>query len=143
MNCSYESYAEAHKELGIPGDPKYDINVSGEGGLVTSLKITDAPEMYHEIKHGGRFIYYVGFGRMRSPGHPASTQQYYRQNAFLNSIQAVNIIPVLHAVGRNKRVHLLGNYVAKDIYKRVSNEGFAYFLVRLQKIPVSAADLPL
>jgi len=143
MNCSYESYAEAHKELGIPGDPKYDINVSGENGLITSLKITDAPEMYHEIKHGGRFIYYDGFGRMRSPGHPASTQQYYRQNAFLNSIQAVNIIPVLHAVGRNKRVHLLGNYVAKDIYKRVSNEGFAYFLVRLQKIPVSAEDSPL
>jgi len=37
----------------------------------------------------------------------------------------------------------LGNYVAKDIYKRVSNEGFAYFLVRLQKIPISAAELPL
>ena len=46
MNCSYESYAEAHKELGIPGNPKYDINVSGEDGLITSLKITDSPEMY-------------------------------------------------------------------------------------------------
>lgn len=135
MNCSYASYAEAHEELGISGNPKYDINVGAEDGLISSLKITHAPEMYHEIKHGGRFIYYVGFGRMRSPGHPSSTQQYYRQNAFLNSIRAANVIPVLHAFGKNKRVSLLGNYVAKDIYKRVSNEGFSYFLVRLQAIP--------
>jgi len=137
MNCSYESYAEAHQELGISGNPKLDINVTGttEAGLISSLKITEAPESYHEIKHGGRFVYYVGFGLLRSPGHPASTQQYYRQNAFLNSIRAANVIPVLHAVGIKKRVRLLGNYVVKDIYKRVSNEGFAYFQVRLQAIP--------
>jgi len=133
MNNSYLSYAEAHTAFGLSGDPDSDINI-GDDGLISSLKITDAPESYHLIKNGGRFVYYVGFGRLRSPGHPASTQQYNRQEPFLNSMQAETIIPVLHAVSKNKRVNLLGNYVVKDIYKQVSYEGFAYFHIRLQKV---------
>jgi len=128
----YKSYESAHEILELPGKPTQMI-ICDKNGLIESLKITDDPESYNTISANKAIIQYVGFGAMRSPGHPASNQQYNRQTPFLDSWRAGNKICVLHQTHADT-VCLLGYYKVRDLRKYMGNEGFAYFRAELIRI---------
>jgi hypothetical protein len=129
----YESYEAAHEILGLSGKPTQMINC-GAGGRIESLKITENSESYHRISANAAIIQYVGVGALRSPGHPSGNQQYIRQGPFLNSWSAANKICVLRQF-TNGTVCLMGYYKVRGLRKYMGNEGFAYFLAELIRIP--------
>ena len=131
-NSHYESYEAAHEVLGLSGNPKHMI-ICTKGGLIESLKITAHAESYHTISANTAIIQYVGVGQLRSPGHPASNQQYYRQEPFLNSLRVGNKICVLHQ-GLQGTVSLLGYYKVRGLRKYMGNEGFSYFRAELIRL---------
>jgi len=129
---SFESYAEAHEKLNLPGSYKQRILGTDRYGI-SSLKLTDHCESYNRYDYSGRIIYYVGIGLTKSPGHPSGNQIQQRQRPFWQSWVIQNTFPILR-----KRydgiVELLGYYRVVNMQKRLGNEGFTYFEIELHQV---------
>jgi len=124
----YKSYAEAHDHLGIGGDPNKMI-ITGTNG-VECIKITDDYESYHWISSNRAIIRYVGFGPLKSPGHPAANQQYDRQKPFVESWDKRTPVCVLFK-DRAGNVMCMGTYYVRNMRKCLGNEGLTYFTFEL------------
>ena len=132
MQRNFVNFEQAHQILKLPGAPEKWINGSDTEG-VTSIKIRYAPGSYDRVVMEGKFVYCVGNGMKSSPGHPSANQLEYRQRIFYKSYILQNEIPVLYqtAIGG---VKLLGFYKLNDVRKRVSDEGFSYFEMKLSRV---------
>lgn len=128
----FKSYKEAHERLGLEGSYMQGT-IGNEQDGISSLKITDHAGSYDRITLGGKFVYYVGKGIKSSPGHPGANQLETKQRMFYRSFTLQNEVPILHKSKRGG-VELLGYYKVKDVRKRVSDEGFSYFEVKLARI---------
>lgn len=128
----FKSYKEAHERLGLEGS--YQTGTIGdETNGLSSLKITDHVGSYDRITMNGKFVYYVGRGVKPSPGHPGANQLFHKQKLFYRSMELQNEFPILHKLKKGG-VELLGRYTTKDVRKRVSDEGFSYFEVKLARV---------
>lgn len=128
----FKSYKEAHERLGLAGS--YQTGTIGnETDGISSLKITDHTGSYDRITLNGKFVYYVGRGIKPSPGHPGANQFVHKQRLFYRSMELQNEFPILHKL-KQGGVELLGKYKVKDVRKRVSDEGFSYFEVKLARV---------
>jgi len=129
---AYDSYQDAHEQLGFSGSYQEEIIGSDLTGI-SSVKVTDHRDSYIQLRNGNRTIYYVGIGRTKSPGHPASNQNQRKQEPFRRSWALQNSFPVLHK-RYDGTVEFLGNYRVVDIRKRLAYEGFAYFEIELRQV---------
>ena len=63
-------------------------------------------------------------------GHPVSNHTFYNQDMFLKSWKLQISIPVIKEL-KTGEIVLLGYYKIDDCEKRLSNEGFSYFVFKL------------
>jgi len=102
--------------------------------MVESVEIHEHPNSLEKFTQGGKVLFKIGVGRMLSPGHPAGNQQLHSQMPFFKSSYLLSInggLPV-YRLTYGKRV-FMGNYVLVDYKKRMSFEGFTYFLFILHR----------
>jgi hypothetical protein len=132
MVVSFYSYKDAHEVLKLPGPYDAQIILSETEGIAC-LKITEQKGSYHRIINGGRKVYYVGMGKITSPGHPAAYHVEKDQAPFWYNYKTETLIPIL-TKSRDRRISLLGYYCVDDICKRLSNEGFTYFDIELRRV---------
>lgn len=100
--------------------------------MVESIEIFEHPTSLEKFTQGGKVLNKIGIGRMLSPGHPAGNQQLHSQVAFFkSSVRLQGGLPVYKS-SNGKRI-FMGNYVLVDYKKRMSFEGFTYFLFILHR----------
>ncbi len=128
----YKSFEDAHKSLLLLGDPASRVNLDSTLEI-DNLKFTQCQGSYDSLQHGGNIINFVGIGPKRSEGRPSGNYNSMRQNPFYHTRESRKAFPVL--VKNNAGLIVcLGIYEIVDITKKVSNEGFSYFNIRLQRI---------
>lgn len=91
------------------------------------LEIIENNGSLDKFVQNGNVLYKIGFGKMKFPGHPAGNQQWYLQKAFLKKW----VFPTYKKVGDVSV--FMGHYGIANITKRVSFEGFTYFLFRFHR----------
>lgn len=91
------------------------------------LLVIDHQDSLEKIEREGQIVKVLGKGIMKSPGHPAGNQQYYRQIEFLS---AATIKPYLFPIYNKDsigRIEYLGEYKLLWFRIRMSFEGFRYY----------------
>lgn len=128
----YKSFEDAHKSLLLIGDPNSRVNLNS-AFEIDNLKFIQCNGSYDSLYHGGNIINFVGIGPTSSNGHPSGNFNSKRQNPFYYTQESKKAFPVLvkNVAGL---IVCLGIYEIKTITKQVSNEGFSYFNIRLQRI---------
>ena len=116
------NYDEALKALNIPED-------------MYVFKISDDMKSLDSVKQGGQVLYKVGIGRMKSPGHPAGNQMYYRQMPIINSLRKYQRVPVFRSISSNmpNLVEYLGMYRFNELKIGMSFEGFKYYIFKMYR----------
>ena len=132
----FQSFEDAHMQLGLPGSPLYNLIVS-KSGEILSLKITDDLNSYNKILNNGNVIWYVGVGIKSATGSPIGNQNEESQLPFFSSKTYGSVFPILRE--RRGMVEVMGNYRIVDIVKKISFSGFAYYHIKMYK----AYDKPL
>jgi len=113
-------------------DSPVDKEINCEDGLITCLKFFDNSRTYHKFHNKERIIYFVGYAVRQNNGHPVSNHIFYNQHMFLKSWKLQIRIPVIKEL-KTGEIVLLGYYKIDDYEKRVSNEGFSYFVFKLMR----------
>jgi hypothetical protein len=110
-----------------------------------NIVIKQHRDSLERIEFNGQFVYVVGKGLMKSPGHPAGNQLFHRQNEYL---RVGSTPPYLFSVFYQDiqgDVKHLGEYTIHTICKRNSFEGFSYYefkLIRRFKARLELPNLP-
>jgi hypothetical protein len=113
--------------------------------IAMNIVIKEHRDSLERIEFNGQFVYVVGKGRMKSPGHPAGNQLFHRQNEYL---RVGSTPPYLFSVFYQDiqgDVKHLGEYTIHSISKRNSFEGFSYYefkLIRRFKARLELPNLP-
>jgi hypothetical protein len=97
----------------------------------TRIEIVEHPKSLERFVQNGNILYKLGVGKFLEPGHPAGNQQLHSQIPFFNSAARHNFIVYKKAI--NSDTHYMGEYVLEDYKKKMSFEGFTYFLFRLRR----------
>jgi hypothetical protein len=132
----FQSFEDAHMSLGLAGSPRYSINVSSSGEIL-SLKLIDSFNSYNKILNNGNVVWYIGFGMKNVQGSPIGNQNEEAQLPFFSSKMYGSFFPILRE--RRGMVEIMGNYRIVDIVKKISFSGFAYYHIKMHK----AHDKPL
>ena len=90
------------------------------------IGVPSSKESYEHFDQGGRVLYCIGQGPMRSPGHPSGNQSYLNQ-MLLRGEQ--HVYPVFKVY--SNCVEYMGNYRILSFTKTMSFEGFMYFRYKL------------
>ena len=107
-----------------------------------NIVIKEHRDSLERIEFNGKFVYVVGKGLMKSPGHPAGNQLFHRQNEYL---RVGSTPPYLFSVFYQDiqgDVKHLGEYIIHTIYKRNSFEGFSYYEFKLIRKFKARLELP-
>ena len=107
-----------------------------------NIVIKEHRDSLERIEFNGQFVYVVGKGLMKSPGHPAGNQMFHRQNEYL---RVGSTPPYLFSVFYQDiqgDVKHLGEYTIHTIYKRNSFEGFSYYEFKLIRKFKARLELP-
>jgi len=94
--------------------------------------IRDHPDSLEKIERDGKIVKVVGKGIMKSPGHPAGNQMYYRQFEILRPA-STSLIPIFN-MDTNKHVEFLGEYKLQNFRMKESFEGFRYFEYTMMRV---------
>lgn len=95
--------------------------------MYDNITIVESPDSLERFTQGGNVLYKLGVGRFRSPGHPAGNQQLHSQMPFFRAAST----QLRFNVYRN--TVYMGQYALVDYCKKVSFEGFTYFLFTLHR----------
>ena len=95
------------------------------------ITIKQHRDSLERVEQGGQFVYIIGVGKMKSPGHPSGNQIFQKQQEFVSFASTPPyLISVYH---ENYKCHVtyLGGYMFDSMRKRVSFEGFHYYEFKL------------
>jgi len=114
----------------------YDEAVTASCQATTTLKLhmIDHPDSYNEVLFNGRVVQWVGFGYMKTPGHPSSHQNLKRQQVFMDEYVKQGFVPIFQTFN-DGFVKFLGNYTLKSFKKKLSFGGFQYYEYMFAIIP--------
>ena len=124
----FTSITQALPYLELDSPVNKEINC--ENRIITCLKFFDNKRTYHKFHNKERIIYFVGYAMRQINGHPVSNHTFYNQDMFLKSWKLQISIPVIKEL-KTGEIVLLGYYKIDDCEKRLSNEGFSYFVFKL------------
>ena len=116
----YSTYEEALDCLKMPSD-MFIVKLSA-----------DADSLDH-VRDDLRFVYKVGLGIMKSPGHPSGNQFYQRQLPIIESMQKYRKLPVL-LVWPDGITEYFGMYKYYDLKLKIAPSGFKYYEFKLVKV---------
>ena len=91
------------------------------------LLVIDHPDSLEKIEREGQIVKVLGKGIMKSPGHPAGNQQYYRQIDFLRAASTKPYLFPIYNKDTVGRIEYLGRYKLLSFKIKMSFEGFRYF----------------
>lgn len=91
------------------------------------LLVIDHQDSLEKIEREGQIVKVLGKGVMKSPGHPAGNQQYYRQMEFLSAATKKPYLFPIYNKDIFGRIEYLGQYKLLSYRIRMSFEGFRYF----------------
>jgi hypothetical protein len=108
------------------------------------LLVIDHPGSLESIEREGQIVKVLGKGIMKSPGHPAGNQQYYRQIDFLrNASIKPYLFPIYNKDSAN-RIEYLGRYKLLWFKIRTSFEGFRYFeFTMMRSVRSTPGEVPV
>jgi hypothetical protein len=95
------------------------------------IEIVEHPKSLERFAQHDNILHKLGVGKFLSPGHPAGNQQLHSQMPFFNSASKHNFQVYKKAL--NGETHYMGEYMLEDYKKKMSFEGFSYFLFRLRR----------
>jgi len=113
----------------------YDEAVSAccRDKTMLTLHMIDHPDSYNAVLYNGRVVQWVGFGYMKTPGHPSSHQTLIRQYEFIDPYTKQGFVPIFQTF-KDGLVKFLGNYTLKSFKKKLSFGGFQYYEYMFAKI---------
>lgn len=117
---------------------KKEKEVLGISDDVECIIVEDAVGSLERFDFGGRFLWKVGKGRMKSPGHPGGNQMFYNQIPFIKTSARQRLFPVFRKLTGGKYVYY-GKYEYSLFRKRESFEGFTYFVFKMLRREVPDA----
>ena len=126
--CSqnFKTMPAAFEELRLSGDPDKNINYDING--ITSLVLGHSE--YYTVVNSGLSIYYLGVGSYTVYGGPSGNQYWYKQKPFY--LSQLNKTPFpMFVLNHDDSVTLYGYYKVDAIYKRIGDQGFTYFHIKL------------
>jgi hypothetical protein len=91
------------------------------------LLVIDHPDSLEKIERDGQIVKVLGKGVMKSPGHPAGNQQYYRQLPFLQHSSIKPYLSLIYNKDTFGRIEYLGQYKLLSFKIKMAFEGFRYF----------------
>lgn len=116
----YNSYDEA-------------LRASCKDTTMLALHMIDHPDSYNAVLYNGRVVQWVGFGYMKTPGHPSSHQTIQRQQPFMDHYATHGYVPIFQTF-KDGLVKFLGNYTLKSFKKKLSFGGFQYYEYTFTKL---------
>jgi hypothetical protein len=138
LSTLIDVFSLSSSSKGSEDSPDTDI-IGNKLNGITLLKLYHSATSYNEILQDERIIKYVGYGQTLGHGHPSANQQWLNQEPFRLSWEKSHIIPVLYVNSYGAR-HM-GNYIIKDIVKKMGCEGFTFFHIILQRTDFTGPDL--
>ena len=123
---TYKNIGEAFERLKISGDPKNNINYDSNG--INSLIMGQSH--YYEVINNWLSVHYLGAGSYTTQGGPSGNQYWHKQKPFYVSQLNKNAFP-LFVINYDNSVSLVGYYKVDSIYKRIGEQGFSYFHIKL------------
>ena len=90
------------------------------------IHMIDHPNSYNRILYNDRIVEYVGFGKMKSPGHPSAHQLIEKQDEFIDVYKLQESVPIFRTLSPGV-IKFMGNYKLKSLRKKLSFEGFQYY----------------
>jgi len=123
---TYKTISDAFEQLKISGDPNKNINCDFSG--IKSLIM--GYSNYYEVVNNWMSVHYLGAGSYTPYGGPCGNQYWYKQKPFYVSMLNKNVFPLL-IINYDNSVTIAGYYKVDSIYKRIGDQGFAYFHIKL------------
>ena len=102
-----------------------------KGEEISKIEIIEHPKSLEKFTQHGNILYKLGVGKFLTPGHPAGNQQLHSQMPFFNSAARHNF--QVYTKNIDGSSDYMGEYVLHDYKKKLSFEGFSYFLFMLRR----------
>lgn len=106
--------------------------------IVSRIEIVEHPKSLERFTQHGNILYKLGVGKFLNPGHPAGNQQLHSQMPFFKSA-ALHHFQV-YKRGSDGTSEYMGSYMLEDYAKKLSFEGFSYFVFRLRRKTLSKIE---
>lgn len=129
----FYTYEQVQEYLGLKYLPCDEFNSSYKDGI-ESIKLITHDRSYNYTKCNNKLIYMVGIGPKISPGHPSGHQTWNTQDIILTSYANLNKIHIIHE-NEYGIMKYFGVYRINEISRQISDEGFVYCQIKLQKEP--------